>query len=87
VGHTHFAANIMHAIDLLEFLSARHLPFTVQDLCAELECADTTARRILRTVEVRSWVTRIEDISKPERGHPQHSFRSNVRIRRLSNGD
>jgi predicted ArsR family transcriptional regulator len=78
------ASNILKAADTLEWITTRHMPFTADDLAKELECTDTTARRILRTVETVGWVERSADPRQQEgRGVNPHTYKSNVRIRRV----
>jgi len=85
MGSTYFATNVIQAITAIEWLASRHLPFLTDELAVELEVSRDTARRVLRTMEVKGWVT---DAGKREqedgRGWSSKVYRSNVRIRRIN---
>ena len=74
----------LQAIQIMEWMSPRRLPFTVYQLAEELELTDTSARRHLRTLEIAGWVNRADDI--PTKGNPLATYRVAVRVTRLPNG-
>jgi predicted ArsR family transcriptional regulator len=76
----------LEAVRVFEWLSSRHFPFTTLDLACALEVTDTSARRHLVALDVAGWVKRIPDTPEPHSGNLQHTYRSNVRIRRADNG-
>jgi DNA-binding IclR family transcriptional regulator len=88
VKNTYYASNIIQAVNVLEFITARHFAFSVNDLANEIECSDTTARRILRTVETVGWVRRTDEKRPPDapQGNVGQHYRTAVRIRKLPNG-
>lgn len=81
-----YSTAMLQAAEVLEFISARRCPFTVNDLAADMEMSNTCARRILLTVETVGWVEKTEEKRPPEiDGVPvigQH-FRALKRIRGL----
>ena len=82
------SSTVLQVVGLVEFLSARHFPFTVAELADDMELSDTSARRFLRTVETAGWVEKTE-FKRPTDatggGAGQH-YRAAVRIRRVANG-
>ena len=78
------STNILIATTTLEWLSVTRLPFTVNDLAAELDVSDTTARKLLRTVETVGWVERSDKGREQDRrGQNPHTYKALVRIRRI----
>ena len=86
--HTRYASNILQAVGLAQFLSSRHFPFTVNDLADDLGLSDSSARRILLTVETVGWVARTDEkrVSEDAVGGWAQRYRSLIRIRRVPNG-
>jgi DNA-binding IclR family transcriptional regulator len=71
----------------MEFISSRHLSFTTNDLAGEMGLSDTSARRILRTLETVGWVEKADGKLSPvfenNGAFPTQHFRALKRIRRI----
>jgi response regulator of citrate/malate metabolism len=76
------ATNTLIAVGILDWISAQYFSFTVQDLAAELELADTSVRRHLKTLVVCGWINQCE--SRGNGSNAEKTYRSNVRIRRIN---
>jgi predicted ArsR family transcriptional regulator len=78
---------MLQAGGVLEFISARHLPFTVQNLSDDMEMSDRQTRRILKTIEMMGWVEKTKEgpspAAKSHGGRVGQHYRATVRIRRL----
>ncbi len=56
-------ASVLHALDMLEFLSHQGGAGRVSDIAKELRCSKNTAFRLLRTLQQRGFVRQAEDAS------------------------
>jgi predicted ArsR family transcriptional regulator len=81
------ATGVLQAMEAIEFISSRRLPFTARDLADAMEVSDAIARRILLTLDTGGWVA--EDGGKPSPlyvpngANPTKHFRALMRIRRI----
>jgi response regulator of citrate/malate metabolism len=78
---------MLQAGGVLEFISSRYFPFTVDDLAEDMEMSDRQARRILKSVETMGWVEKTKEKRPSEAvvngGSVGQHYRTLVRIRRL----
>ena len=70
------------SVNVLDWISARHFPFTVKDVMGELELADTSVRKHLQTLVVCGWIVRCKN--RGNGANAEKTYRSNVRIRRIN---
>ena len=84
------SSSMLQATEVMEFLSSHYFSFTTNDLAEALGMADTTARRILRTVETVGWVERtdgnLSSTYASNGANPTQHYRTLKRIQRVSNG-
>ncbi len=80
---SNFSSSTLRAVNIIEWIAARHFPFTTLELADELELSDSSARQHLRTIETVGWVKRSDNVDKSVRGNPQHTYLSKIRLRRI----
>jgi len=87
VKRSNLSSAMLQAAEAMDFISAHHFSFTTNDLAGALGLSDTSARRILRTLETVGWVERADGKLSPAHAsngaNPTQHFRALKRIRRL----
>jgi hypothetical protein len=70
---------------IFEWVSSRHLPFSVRDLMGGLELGRDQARRYMNSLIVLGWIETTGEFQEIEgKEHRAATYRSNRRIRRIN---